>query len=47
MQQLKTIIVDDEKFSRENLGTLIDEYCPELEVVGSAASAMTARTLGL
>ncbi|MGA7838016.1 MAG: LytTR family DNA-binding domain-containing protein [Ignavibacteriaceae bacterium] len=45
MQQLKTIIVDDEKFSRENLGTLIDEYCPELEVVGSAASAMTARTL--
>jgi len=37
--------VDDEKFSRENLGTLIDEYCPELEVVGSAASARTARTL--
>jgi len=45
MQQLKTIIVDDEKFSRENLGTLIDEYCPELEVVGAAASAKAARTL--
>lgn len=45
MEKLKTIIVDDEKFSRENLSTLIIEYCPELEVVGTAASAKVARNL--
>jgi two-component system, LytTR family, response regulator len=45
MQQLKTIIVDDERFSRENLCTLVDEYCPELKVIGSAASAKAARIL--
>lgn len=45
MEKLRTIIVDDEKYSRENLETLILEYCPELEVVGSAASAKAARTM--
>lgn len=45
MEKLKVIIVDDEKFSRENLSTLIIEYCPDLEVVGTAASAKAARNL--
>jgi two-component system LytT family response regulator len=42
---LKTIIVDDESNARENLKILIEEFCPELEVVGLADSVAQARTL--
>lgn len=42
---LKTIIVDDEMNARENLKILIGEFCPELEVVGLAASVAEARRL--
>jgi len=42
---LKTIIVDDEANARENLKILIDEFCPDLEVVGLADSVAQARTL--
>ncbi len=42
---LKTIIVDDESNARENLKILVDEFCPELKVVGLAASVAEARTL--
>lgn len=42
---LKTIIVDDENNARENLKILLDEFCPELKVVGMASSVAEARTL--
>lgn len=42
---LKTIIVDDEMNARENLKILVDEFCPELKVVGLAASVAEARKL--
>ncbi len=42
---LKTIIVDDESNARENLKILIDEFCPELKVIGMASSVAEARTL--
>jgi two-component system, LytTR family, response regulator len=42
---LKTIIVDDENNARENLKILVDEFCPELKVVGMASSVAEARTL--
>lgn len=42
---LKTIIVDDESNARENLKILVDEFCPQLKVVGLAASVAEARTL--
>lgn len=42
---LKTIIVDDESNARENLKILVDEFCPQLKVVGLASSVAEARTL--
>ncbi len=42
---LKTIIVDDESNARENLKILIDEFCPELKVIGMASSVAEVRTL--
>ncbi len=42
---LKTIIVDDEFNARNNLKILIEEFCPELEIVGTADSASMAREL--
>ena len=35
-QALRALIVDDEFHARENLRMLIEEFCPELEVVGLA-----------
>lgn len=40
---LRSIIVDDEERGRDNLKYLISQYCPELEVVATAASAEEAR----
>ncbi len=45
MELLRALVVDDEKKGRENLRTLLRDHCPELQVVGSADSAATARTL--
>ncbi len=43
--KLKAIIVDDEAPARENLRFLIQDYCPEIEVAGTADSVKTARQL--
>jgi two-component system, LytTR family, response regulator len=45
MIKLKTLIVDDELHGRESLVNLINEYCPEIEVVGEAESASSAKKL--
>ena len=34
---------DDEQFARENLAILIQEYCPEIEIVGQAAGKEEAK----
>jgi two-component system LytT family response regulator len=39
---LKTIVIDDEKLSREVLCNYLHEYCPEVEVVATASSVMGA-----
>lgn len=39
---LKTIVIDDEKLSREVLCNYLREYCPEVEVVATASSVMGA-----
>lgn len=36
------LIIDDESNSRENLRNLINEYCPELSVIGEADGVQTA-----
>ena len=42
---IKSIVVDDEPKSRSNLRDLVQEYCPQVEFVGEAASAGEALKL--
>jgi two-component system, LytTR family, response regulator len=42
MQIVKTIIVDDEKPSREALSNYLREYCPNIQIVAECRSAKTA-----
>ena len=32
--KLRALVVDDEEFARKNLVMLLEEYCPEIEVIG-------------
>ena len=34
---LRAVLVDDERLARENLELLLEEFCPEVHVVGKAA----------
>ncbi len=45
MNYYKAIIVDDEFNLREVMNTLLNEYCPQITVCGTAASAEEARDL--
>ena len=45
MEKIKAIIIDDELFARENLEMLLQEYCPEIEVVGMGENVEQAREL--
>ncbi len=42
MIKYKAIIVDDELYARENLKDLLNEFCPEIEIVAEANSTSTA-----
>lgn len=41
-KRMKTIIVDDEKPSREALSTYIRDYCPDVEIIAECDSVKTA-----
>ena len=41
--KLRTLLVDDEPLARENLRMLIADFCPEIEVVGTAGSVTEAK----
>ena len=41
IQQIQTLIVDDEKYSREELIFLLDSY-PEITIVGQASTGQEA-----
>jgi len=43
--KIKSILVDDEPRSRDNLRQLLGEYCPAVEIAGEAASATAALKL--
>lgn len=43
MSVLKTILVDDEQNNLVNLGQLLKEYCPGIEVIATAADAAAGR----
>jgi len=36
MLKLRALIVDDELHARENLELLLEEFCPEIQVLGQA-----------
>ncbi|MCB0772886.1 MAG: LytTR family DNA-binding domain-containing protein [Flavobacteriales bacterium] len=42
---IRALIVDDEADARENLRLMLEEHCPQVEVVGMAATANEARAL--
>jgi two-component system LytT family response regulator len=39
---IKTIVIDDEKPSREVMCNYLEEYCPDIEIVGTAGSVSSA-----
>ena len=43
--KIKSIIIDDEPKSRNNLRDLLGEYCQQVEIAGEAASATEALKL--
>ncbi|SFT65482.1 two component transcriptional regulator, LytTR family [Lishizhenia tianjinensis] len=43
MTKLKALIVDDEDMARKNLVMLLEEFCPEIEVLGEAANKAEAK----
>ncbi|PCJ28792.1 MAG: DNA-binding response regulator [Flavobacteriales bacterium] len=42
---INTIIIDDEQNARENLKLILEEFCPEINIVAEAGSADEARIL--
>jgi len=42
---IRTLIIDDEQHARENLKLIINDFCPDLQIVAEAGSADQARTL--
>ena len=43
MEKYSAILIDDEEPGRRNLAALLEKYCPEINVVGEASSAMQAK----
>jgi len=45
MSKITAIIVDDEHLARENLRLLLNEFCPEVEIIGTGQNVAEARKL--
>lgn len=45
MQVFKTIIIDDEENSRSNTRAMLENYCPEIEIIAEAGSGMEGKKL--
>ncbi len=43
--KLRALIVDDEEFARKNLIMMLEEYCPEIEVIGEASRKEQAKAI--
>lgn len=43
--KLRALIVDDEEFARKNLILLLEEFCPEIEVIGEASRKEQAKAI--
>ena len=42
---LRAVLVDDERLARENLELLLEEFCPEVHVVGKAGGVEEGLTV--
>ena len=45
MSKFKSLLVDDEKHGRDNLRSMLTNYCPEISIAGEAASVVEAKVL--
>lgn len=45
MQTFKTIIIDDEENSRSNTRSMLENYCPEIEIIAEAGSGIEGKKL--
>ena len=45
MKKYRAIIIDDERYIREALEMMVEQFCPEIELAGTAASASEGREL--
>jgi two-component system, LytTR family, response regulator len=45
MQKFRSIIVDDEELARQNLKSMITNYCPELDIIGEASSVLESQAM--
>ena len=43
--KLRALVVDDEEFARKNLTMMIEEFCPEIEVIGQASRKEQAKAI--
>lgn len=43
MRKYSALIIDDEEPGRKNLALMLEKYCPEIEVLGEAASAVEGK----
>jgi two-component system LytT family response regulator len=43
--KLRALVIDDEEFARKNLIMLLEEYCPDVEVIGEASKKSQAKAL--
>lgn len=43
--KLRAIVVDDEDLARKNLIMLLEEYCPDIEVIGEASRKSQAKAI--
>lgn len=43
MRKYTALIIDDEEPGRKNLALMLEKYCPEIEILGEAASAVDGK----
>lgn len=43
--KLRALVIDDEEFARKNLIMMLEEYCPEIEVIGEASRKDQAKAI--
>lgn len=43
--KMRALIIDDEEFARKNLQMMLEEFCPEIEVIGEASGKDQAKAI--